>query len=96
MMKAEVLERIVNCLSARPKSVKEISEELKIGWKTCERYLRSLKSIGVITEIRTRKESLYTHQRPRRSKLLTVPRVRVGTTFELGTPPKSYEVEDLT
>lgn len=95
-MKAEVLEQIVECLATGPKSVNEISKELEVGWKTCERYLKSLKSIGIVNEIKSKSENLYVYPRARRAKLLTVPKVRVGTTFELGSPPKPHQVEDLT
>lgn len=92
------MERIVESLRERPKSVKEVSEELGVGWKTCYRYLVSLRRIGVLIEIRTRGESLFMARQPRRPKLLTVPRVRVGETFEITDlePPNEEEVEDLT
>ena len=92
------MERIVSSVSERPKSVKELSEELDVGWKTCVRYLRSLKNIGVVVEIKTKKESLFAYHQLRRPKLLTVPRVRVGITFDLTEekPPRLEEVEDLT
>lgn len=96
-VKIELIEKLVKLLSEEPKSIKELSEELNIGWKTCERYLKSLKNIGVVIEIKTKKERLFMYNRPRRAKLLTVPKIRVGTTFELTEPPsKPYEVEDLT
>jgi len=96
-VKIEVIEKLVKLLSEKPRSVKELSEELNIGWKTCERYLKSLKNIGIVVEIKTKKESLFMYNKSRRAKLLTVPRIQVGTTFELTEPPsKPYKVEDLT
>jgi len=48
--------------------------------------------------VKTAKGSLYTTHGSRRAKLLTVPRVRVGASFELidEGPPSMGEVEDLT
>lgn len=96
-MKVEILEMIIKSLAERPKSVKELSEELGIGWKTCYRYLKSLQRIGVLVEIKTRGESLFMSRQPYRSKLLTVPKIRVGETFKIVdvTPPKDDEVEVL-
>lgn len=97
-MKVEVLEKIIMALAERPKSVKELSEELGVGWKTCYRYLKSLQRIGVLVEIKTKGESLFMNRQPYRPKLLTVPRVRVGETFKVVDvkPPSEDEVEDLT
>jgi len=97
-MKVEILEMILRSLAERPKSVKELSEELGVGWKTCYRYLKSLQRIGVLVEIKTRGESLFMSRRPYRPKLLTVPRVRAGETFEIvdAKPPSDEEVEVLT
>ncbi len=59
-VKVEVIEKLVKLLSEKPRSIKELSEELNIGWKTCERYLKSLKNIGVVVEIKTKKVFLCT------------------------------------
>jgi len=42
-VKIEVIEKLTKLLSEKPRSIKELSEELNIGWKTCERCLKSLK-----------------------------------------------------
>ena len=51
-----------------------------------------------MVEIKMWGESLFMSCRPHRSKLLTVPRVRVGETFEIVDvkPPSDEEVEVLT
>ena len=51
-----------------------------------------------MVEIKTRGESLFMSRRPYRPKLLTVPRVKVGETFEIvdAKPPSDEEVEVLT
>jgi len=97
-MKAEVIGEIVKALGERPKSVREIASEVGVGWKTCSRYLMSLKEVGLVVEVKTTKGSLYTTHVSRRVKLLTVPRVRVGISFELidEGPPPMGEVQDLT
>lgn len=53
---------------------------------------------GVVVELRTPKERIFMLRRPTRARLLSVPRVRVGTTFEFvrDEPPVRGEVEDLT
>jgi len=97
-LKVEVVEEIVKALGERPKSVREIAREVGVGWKTCSRYLESLRGLGLVVEVKTAKGSLYTTHGSRRAKLLTVPRVRVGASFELidEGPPSMGEVEDLT
>jgi DNA-binding IscR family transcriptional regulator len=79
-------------------AVRKIAREVGVGWKTCSRYLESLRELGLVVEVKTAKGSLYTAHGPRRAKLLTVPRVKVGTSFELidESPPPAGEVEDLT
>jgi len=69
-----------------------------VGWKTCSRYLESLRELGLVVEVKTAKGSLYITHGSRRAKLLTVPRVRVDASFELidEGPPPTGEVEDLT
>ncbi|MEM2239557.1 MAG: ArsR family transcriptional regulator [Candidatus Bathyarchaeia archaeon] len=96
-VKVEILEMIVRSLAERPKSIKELSEELGVGWKTCQRYLKSLQRIGVLVEIKTRGESLFMSRQPYRPKLLTVPKIRVGESFKIVdvTPPNDDEVEVL-
>ncbi len=96
-VKVEVLEKVVEAVSDRPRSVDEIAREVGIGWKTCARYLNSLKKIGVIVEIRSSRGSLYVSHSFRKPRLLIVPRVRVGNTFKLTDekPPEEDVVEVL-
>ncbi|MBS7618593.1 hypothetical protein KEJ25_08375 [Candidatus Bathyarchaeota archaeon] len=58
-MKVEILEMIMKSLVERPKSIKGLSEELGVGWRTCHRYLKSLQHIGVLVEIKTKGESIH-------------------------------------
>jgi len=81
-LKVEVIGEIVKALSERPKSVREIAREVGVGWKTCSRYLKSLRRLGLVVEVKTAKGSLNTIHGSRRAKLLTVPRVRMDTSFE--------------
>ncbi|MFQ6086340.1 MAG: winged helix-turn-helix domain-containing protein [Candidatus Bathyarchaeia archaeon] len=92
------LEGILKELGEGAKPVGEIAKRLGIGWKTCEKYLEGLKMAGVVVELRTPKERIFMLRRPRRARLLSVPRVRVGATFESvhEEPPRPGEVEDLT
>lgn len=76
------LKGILKELAEGPKPVGEIAKRLGIGWKTCEKYLEGLKLAGVVVELRTPKERIFMLRRPRRARLLSVPRVRVGFTFE--------------
>lgn len=92
------MERVLSQLYEGAKPIGEIAKRVGIGWKTCEKYLLGLKRIGIATEIRTARGRIFMLSRPTRARLLTVPRVRVGTTFELidEEPPDPEEVEDLT
>jgi len=96
-MKETSLDRIVSSLADAPKPVAALSREAGIGWKTCLRYLTSLKRLGVVAELRTSKERIFYLQNFGRSRLVTIPRPKVGLTFELvpESGPDSRKIEDL-
>lgn len=97
-MKQNTIIKIVSVLSQGPKPIEDISRRVKTGWKTCERYIDTLKKLGIVGEIRTRKERIFYLAHAPRLKLATVPRVRVDTTIEFldEEPPNEREVEDLS
>jgi len=58
-LEVEVVKRIVSALSGGPKPINQLAKEVGIGWKTCDRYLESLKLLGQVEEVTTPKERVF-------------------------------------
>jgi len=57
-LEVEVVKRIVSALSGGPKPINQLAKEVGIGWKTCDRYLESLKLLGQVEEVTTPRERI--------------------------------------
>lgn len=90
--------KIISALEERPEPIGELAKKVGVGWKTCERYLESLKKAGIVAEVRTPKERLFLIRQRSGPRLLVVPRAKVGLTFKFldEAGPRPSDVEDLT
>jgi len=58
-LETAVVKRLISALSGGPKPINQLAKETGIGWKTCEKYLESLKLLGQVEEITTRRERVF-------------------------------------
>jgi len=60
-----IVKKIVSAVHDSPKSLNQIAKEADIGWRTCEKYLESLKLLGIVEETRTARERIFSFRRGR-------------------------------
>ena len=90
-----IVKEIINTIRQSPKSVNQIAENVGIGWKTCEKYLESLKMLGVIEETRTARERIFSFSKRRPGWLYPHAEKIVGNTIEHSPEKPPDEVEVL-
>lgn len=90
-METEIVKKIVSAVHDSSKSINQIAEAADIGWKTCEKYLESLKLLGIVEETRTAKERVFSLRERRRGWLFPHSRRIVGNKIERSDeiPPKA-------
>ncbi|MFQ6075987.1 MAG: winged helix-turn-helix domain-containing protein [Candidatus Bathyarchaeia archaeon] len=90
-METEIVKKIVSTLHDSPKSINQIAEAAGIGWGTCEKYLESLKLLGVVEETRTARERVFSFRERRRGWLYPHARRIIGNRVERSDeiPPES-------
>jgi len=81
-MEAEIVKKIVSAVYDSPKSINQIAQEADIGWKTCEKYLESLKLLGIVEETRTAGERVFSFREKRKGWLFPHSRRIVGNKVE--------------
>ncbi len=88
-MKTGIVKKIVSAVHDSPKSLNQIAKEADVGWRTCEKYLESLKLLGIVEETRTARERIFTFRRGggRRGWLFPHTRKILGNKIE-----RSYEI----
>jgi len=81
-METEIVKKIVSTLHDSPKSINQIAEAVDIGWKTCEKYLESLKLLGIVEETRTARERVFSFKGQRRGWFFPHARKILGNKVE--------------
>ena len=94
-METAIVKEIISTIRQSPKSVNQIAESVGIGWKTCEKYLESLKMLGVIEETRTARERIFSFRERKQAWLYPHARKIVGNTIERSPEKPPDEVEVL-
>lgn len=89
-MEAEIVKKIVSAVHDSPKSINQIAEAADVGWKTCEKYLESLKLLGIVEEMRTARERVFSFREKKKGWLFPHSRRIVGNKIERSdeTPPE--------
>jgi len=98
-VKREVLQKIVQELQKKPSSISNIANTLKIGWKTCEQYLITLKDLGLAYEMPMKKERIfYLRQRYTGPAITLMSKFRAPDDIVVLNEPKPRpeEICDLT
>lgn len=90
-MKTKIVKKIVSAVHDSPRSINQIAEAADIGWKTCEKYLESLKLLGIVEETRTARERVFSFRARRRGWLFPQTKRIVGNKIERSNeiPPES-------
>jgi len=90
-LETEIVKKIVSTLHDSPKSINQIAEAVDIGWKTCEKYLESLKLLGIVEETKTARERIFSFRERRRGWFFPHARRIVGNKVERSEeiPPES-------
>lgn len=94
-MEVEIVKKIVSTVHDSPKSINQIAEAVDIGWKTCEKYLESLKLLGIVEETRTMRERVFSFRGKRKGWFFPHSRRIVGNKVERSdeVPPEG-ELKD--
>ena len=58
-MNITVVKKVLQELEKAPVSINELASAIGIGWKTCEKYLESLKITGAVEETRTKNQRVF-------------------------------------
>lgn len=90
-----IVKEIINTIRQSPKSVNQIAENVGIGWKTCEKYLESLKMLGLVEETKTARERIFSFREGRKGWLYPHTRRIMGNTIERSPEKPPDEVEIL-
>jgi len=93
-----IVKKIVSAVYDSPKSINQIAEAAGIGWRTCEKYLESLKLLGTVEETRTARERIFSFRRGegRRGWLFPHTRKILGNKIERSNEiPPEGGVESL-
>lgn len=93
-METVIVKEIVSLVRQSPKSINQIAENVGIGWKTCEKYLESLKMLGVVEETKTARERIFSFRERRRGWLYPHAMKIVGNFIDRSPekPPDNVEV----
>ena len=94
-MEPAIVKEIVNAIRQSPKSINQIAEGVGIGWKTCEKYLESLKMLGIVEETKTARARIFSFKERRRGWLYPHARKIVGNVIERSPKKPPDEVEAL-
>jgi predicted transcriptional regulator len=81
-MEIEIVKKIVSVVHDSSKSINQIAEAANIGWKTCEKYLESLKLLGIVEETKTARERVFSIREKRKGWLFPHARRIVGNKVE--------------
>lgn len=89
-----IVKDIVSVVRKSPKSINQIAESVGIGWKTCAKYLESLKMLGVVEETKTARERIFSFREGRKGWLYPHTRRIIGNTIERSPekPPDKVEI----
>jgi len=82
IVETEIVKKIVSTLHDSPKSINQIANAVDVGWKTCEKYLESLKLLGIVEEARTARERVFSFKGRRRGWFFPHARKILGNKVE--------------